>query len=259
MDKSHLWIEIATASLLALLPLLFPRGKDAKHQFTTQEINLMAPQMRRFTWISVIVVLVVLFLCVALAIDLLLNLQSLMPSQQFAHPFTFMDIYWFFPGMGLGFALSIYVVDWVLRRIIGSQYDLLSEMSSQQYGINAKAAMRGLAIFGAVAGSIGVFLGYDWYAGVRKPEQQIVINPFLSFSEHTYPLQDIASLTYVDYYAKENGNLFHLPYYQFRFRDGFQWDSREGFRHVAYGEDSLTVAYIIQQTHLSIDTTQLVE
>ncbi len=85
MDNTHLWIEIGTSSVLVILPLLFPGGKDANGQFTPEQISRAAPRMRRFTWISTIVVLVVLFGCVALAVDLLLNLQGLMPSGQFAH------------------------------------------------------------------------------------------------------------------------------------------------------------------------------
>ncbi len=254
MDHTDLWTSVVTAAVLALLPALFPRGTEVRRHFTPAEMRVLEPHQRRLEWMSVVVVLASMLGGVALACWLLVTLHRATAGPSFDHPFPFMEIYWFFPGMAFGVALSFYLTHWALGRFLGAKYDLLMLAYDQQYGVNSEKALRGMFWFCFVVGLAGVGLGYNWYAGVRADRQEIVINPFLGLREHPYPLRDITAVTYVDYYSAENGNQYHLPYYAFRFRDGYAWDTREGFRTVAYNGDSATVGYLLRQTGLRMDT-----
>ena len=254
MDHTGLWASALSTALLALLPLLFPRGQEARKHFTAVEMQVLTPHMQRFWWISGVVVFVSLMGCVGLICALLAYSYPVLAGPSFDYPFPFMDFYWFWPGMALGFALSLYVTHWVLGRFMGRKYDLLMEAGNQQYGVNSEKAMRGMFRFGLGVGLAGAALGYNWYAGVYANPQEIVINPFLSLREHRYPLRDITAITYVDHYSTENGRRYHQPYYAFRFRDGYRWDTREGFRYFAYNTDSIPVKYLLRQTGLRMDT-----
>ncbi len=257
MDYGNLIASSLTTLVVALLPLLFPRGTEVRRHFTAAELQTLSPHRRRMEWMSVVVVLVSMLGGMVLACWLLVLVYRATAGRSFDYPFPFMEIYWIFPGMAFGIALSFYVTHWVLGRFMGPKFDLLMLAYDQQHGINSEKALRGMFWFCFVAGLLGVGLGYNWYAGVHSRTQEIVINPFLSFIEHRYPLRDITGLTYVDYYSTENGNRLHLPYYAFRLRDGYRWDTREGFRTAANNGDSVTVAYLLRQTGLRMDTVAL--
>jgi hypothetical protein len=254
MDNAGLWTSIITAAVLALLPVLFPRGTAVRRHFTPAEMQALEPHQRRLGKISGVVVLVSMLGGMALSMGLLVTLHRAVGDRSFDYPFPFMEVYWIWPGMAFGIALSFYVTHWVLGRFLGPQYDLLMEAGNQQYGVNSEKALRGLFWFCFAVGLAGTGLGYNWYAGVRADTQEIVINPFLGLGEYRYPLRDITSVTYVDYYAEENGHRYHQPYYRFRFRNGYQWDTHEGFRAAAPNRDSATVGYLLRQTGLRADT-----
>jgi len=144
-----------------------------------------------------------------------------------------------------------------MARIMGSEYPLLYEASSQQYGIDGKKALQGLAKFGLVAGIILLFLGYNWYAGVH--ENTLVINPLLDVREKQYPLDSIRKLTFVNHLRINPRQTDTLSYFELTFTDGYVWNTKEGIRYHQQHKDKAVMEYIAQQTNLLIDTLNIYE
>jgi len=94
------WGELITAIVLVLLPFIFPhKPEESFRKFTPAELALLKPELNRYNWIAVLVVLTALIGCVYLATDLLIRLFTYLPlpGQQFEYTFPFLEIYLIWP------------------------------------------------------------------------------------------------------------------------------------------------------------------
>src|SRR5262249_9941531 len=219
---SHVLIGIIVPLVFVLLARLIPYQPPP--DIPKEELDALA---KRYRWVSILMLPplfvftgILTWAWAAILNDVAEWRLSVQPPSVFLLKPEWTS--WMLPGLFLGIISSGLPGDALLRLILGpSRYAEYMTASQLRYGFDARKAMIGLVGVVVILAGGWTILALDW--STRFEEEQIAVNPLLSFGETIYGYGDVDQLVEATHFKAPNGNIVQRTCWYIIFRDGRRW------------------------------------